>query len=279
MKKYALVIAACGFSLMAVAQNDSIASKKSDTLRVGNMLIIKKEWHQHVPKTEHYRKPVRKKHSHDNTNWLIFDLGLNQLHDLTSYPITQPTNPAIRVAPGATEDWFDMNNKKSINVNIWLFMQRISLVKNVLNFKYGLGLELNNYRYTQPIRFQPDPARVYYVYPYQYTIRKNKLAADYLTIPLMLNVNFKPKDKDQGFGFSAGLSAGYLYSSRQKLITSAEGKEKVRDDLGLRPLKLSYIAELHLGPVKLYGSLATQSMFRNGLDQIPYNVGFRFSYW
>ena len=272
MKKHTLVAAACAFSLMAIAQNDSTRSKKTDTLRIGNMLIIKKEWHRQVPKTECCRLTARKKHSSDNTNWLIVDLGVNQIHDLTSYP-------AIRVAPGATEDWFDRNDKKSINVNLWLFMQRISIVKNVLNLKYGLGLELNNYRYTQPIRFQPDPARVYYVYPYQYTIRKNKLAADYLTIPLMLNVNFKPKDKDRGFGFSAGLSAGYLYSSRQKLVTSVGGKEKVRDDLGLRPIKLSYIAELNLGPVKLYGSLATQSMFRNGLDQTPYNVGFRFSYW
>ena len=40
MKKHTLVAAACAFSLMAIAQNDSTRSKKTDTLRIGNMLII-----------------------------------------------------------------------------------------------------------------------------------------------------------------------------------------------------------------------------------------------
>jgi hypothetical protein len=47
----------------------------------------------------------------------------------------------------------------------------------------------------------------------------------------------------------------------------------------LRPFKISYIAELQLGPVKVYGSMATESMFEKGLDQTPFNVGLRFSNW
>ena len=46
--------------------------------------------------------------------------------------------------------------------------------------------------------------------------KKNKLAADYLTVPLMVNFNFTPERRN-GFGFSAGVSAGYLYSARQKV--------------------------------------------------------------
>jgi hypothetical protein len=94
---------------------------------------------------------------------------------------------------------------------------------------------------------------------------------------MMLNFNFTPHRK-KGFGFSIGASAGYLYASRQKTITNTDGKQKTRDDFDLRPWKLSYIAELNMGWVKLYGSLASQSMFEKGLDQTPYNFGFRLGY-
>ena len=109
---------------------------------------------------------------------------------------------------------------------------------------------------------------------------KNKLAADYVTVPLMLNFNFTPNNENwKTFGLSVGMSAGYLYSSRQKYISDETGKEKTKGNLGLEPFKLSYIAELQMGPIKLYGSLASQTMFKDGLDQKPYNVGLRFSNW
>jgi hypothetical protein len=94
----------------------------------------------------------------------------------------------------------------------------------------------------------------------------------------MLNFDFTPHRR-QGFGLSVGASAGYLYSSRQKVITDEDGKQKKHDDFDLNPWKISWIAELQLGPVKLYGSYATQSMFKKGLDQVPYTVGIRLSNW
>jgi hypothetical protein len=160
-------------------------------------------------------------------------------------------------------------------VNILLFMQRLNVIKHVVNLKYGFGIELNNYRYRDDIKYLTDPTRVI-MNTVSYS--KNKLAADYFTIPLMLNFNFTPHLRE-GFGFSVGASANYLYSSRQKLISNEFGKQKTHDDFDLNPWKISWIAELLLGPVKLYGSYATQSMFKKGLDQVPYTVGIRLSNW
>jgi hypothetical protein len=56
-------------------------------------------------------------------------------------------------------------------------------------------------------------------------------------------------------------------------------KEKIRNDFDLKPWKLSYVGELLLGPVKLYGSYALDNMWDKGLDHTPYNVGFRLSNW
>ena len=156
-------------------------------------------------------------------------------------------------------------------------MQRRNLIEHVVNLKYGIGLELNNYRYDEPVLYDKN-TNTFNKDTRHY--RKNKLATDYLTVPVMLNFNFTPKnDNSKSFGFSAGVSAGYLYSSRQKTITSEDGKEKIHDDFWLNPFKISYIAELQLGPVKLYGSLATKSMFKKGLDQTPYTLGIRMSNW
>lgn len=266
---------------LATAQQDSTHSPKTDTLHIGSMIIIKRPGKilgEHKPAPQ---KPA--KTDNVTTNWMVLDLGVSQFTDNTNYSSSAIQNPFTGFAPGSSQDWFKLRNNKSVNVNIWFFLQKIALIKKespVVSLKYGLGLELNNYRYSRPIWFETSPTRVVQRIPVsQYTYSKNKLAADYLTVPLMLHVNLTPKKKKDGFGFSAGVSAGYLYSSRHKTITNTEGKQKTRDDFDLRPWKLAYTGELQLGPIKLYGSVATQSMFRKGLDHTPYQVGFRFSYW
>ncbi len=102
-------------------------------------------------------------------------------------------------------------------------MQKLNITKHVLNLKYGLGVELNNYRFdNERVQIQEDPTRFVINNDWQ-GFKKNKLAADYVTVPLMLNVNLTPK-RSRGFGFSGGVSAGYLYSARQK---TKDGDNKV----------------------------------------------------
>ena len=156
-------------------------------------------------------------------------------------------------------------------------MQRFNIIKHVVNLKYGVGLELNNYHFDdEKIRFNKNPTMV--IKDADLTdASKNKLAADFLTVPMMLNFNFTPNRKN-GFGISGGISAGYLYSARQKIKIN-DDKDKVRNDFDLKRWKLSYVGELLLGPVKIYGSYAMDNMWDKGLDQTPYNVGLRLSNW
>ena len=39
----------------------------------------------------------------------------------------------------ANKDNLKLRTIKSVNVNIWFFMQRLNLIKHVVNLKYGLG--------------------------------------------------------------------------------------------------------------------------------------------
>lgn len=276
MKRIFTLLAGICLATSTFAQTDSTKNSTGDTIRVGSMIIIKRgdgntKDNNQVQITRRYKS----KPKNITTNWWIVDLGINQINDKTNYA----SAAAQAFAPGANEDWFDLRNGKSINVNIWFFMQRLNVISHVVNLKYGMGLELNNYRFSAPTKFNENPTQVVQIPSSQYTFSKNKLAADYLTVPMMLNFNFTPGKKNNGFGFSAGVSAGFLYSSRQKTITSTQGKQKFKDDFDLRPWKLSYIGEVQLGPIKLYGSMATQSMFKKGLDHTPYNVGLRLSNW
>jgi hypothetical protein len=261
------------------AQTDSTVKPAPDTITVGGMVIIRDK--NSKPEPDNNKTTIRipgrhrdtDKPSNLSTNWLILDLGFSNYNDKTDYSSAE----AQAFAPLGTKDRFKLRTGKSRSVNIWFFMQRFNLVKHTLNLKYGLGLELNNYHYDNTqIRFEKKPV-THIVFLPDGDVHKNKLAADYLTVPLMLNFNFTPR-REKGFGFSAGISAGYLYSSRQKIKDDGD-VDKTKGDLGLDSWKLSYVGELLLGPVKLYGSYAFKTMWDKGLDQVPYNVGFRISSW
>ena len=102
---------------------------------------------------------------------------------------------------------------------------------------------------------------------------KVKLAADYITVPMMLNLNTSP-EKSNGLRLSAGVSAGFLYSSRFKTKEGGD-IDKIRSDFDLEPFKFSWVGELGLGPITLYTNFAMNNMWNKGLDMRPYNVGIR----
>ena len=211
----------------------------NDTIRIGGITIIRKagtktgKWC--MTKNTKCEQPSSDKPTNLTTNWWIFDFGFSSYSDKTNYA----SIAAQAYAPGSNETWFDLKDGKSRNVNVWFFMQKLNVIKHVVNLKYGLGLELNNYHYKRPIRYDANPPAVPNAPVVSLdgtagrTYKKNKLAADYLTVPMMLNLNFTPKRK-KGFGFSAGVSVGYLYSARNKTNTSDEGKKKAKDDFTWR---------------------------------------------
>jgi Outer membrane protein beta-barrel domain len=284
MKKIFTTALALYLGMAAIAQSDSTKPQSPDTIKIGNIIIIKKNDGKTIEKKEdnddddrgvsvEIKKRKSYKPSNISTNWWIMDLGFANVNDQTNYAAISGPNGYF---PGGSKTVMSVRNGKSVNVNIWIFMQRINLVDHVVNLKYGLGLELNNYRYQNNIRYRYEPTD--FIDRDSVSFSKNKLAADYITLPVMLNFNLTPKKKNS-IGLSAGVSAGYLYNARQKLISGQRGKEKIKNDFNLNPWKLSAIGELNLGVVRFYGSYALNDMFQSGLDQTPYNVGIRFSSW
>ena len=289
MKKLILLLATAAICLNLTAQE--VPEKKDgdkDTIRVGGMIIVKKGKKSGDASVKISSDKSKKKKRNISTNWGIVDLGFANYSDNTnyanagSYLVNRPGYPAL------DKNDFKLKTGKSINVNIWFFMQRLNLVKHHLHLKYGLGVELNNYRYTSDINYNEDGLVPYtantqtnapFIFRDSISFSKNKLAADYATIPVMLNFVTNADERKNRFSLSLGVSAGYLYNQRNKQVSKERGKLKNRGDYGLERFKFSYVAELGLGPVMLYGSYSPKSMYEKSLDIRPFNVGFRFSYW
>lgn len=287
MKRLVCAAACLLVAGMSFAQTDT-TSKNTDTVKVGNFVIIKKkgnassdaeEVHNKVKDYYSYyieRTPRKKRNV--TTNWLIFDLGFANFRDNTDYAYAQQGSyfKVLRPADGpVNKNSYILNTGKSSNVNIWFFIQKLNVSKHVLNLKYGLGLEMYNYRYDTRLSYRRDPEP--FVFNDSISFTKNKLYVEYLTIPLMININTAP-DHRNSFSFSVGASAGYLTSSRNKQISGERGKQKIKGDFNFEPWRLALITEMGLGPIRLYGSYSLNRLQKDvtRVEQYPYAIGIRF---
>ena len=283
------------------AQTDTTGTQKSDTVRVGNFIIIKEKKDNNSPADTTNDKDITVKihignnsnnndngdYSNDNnsenkrskttsTNYFILDLGFANFRDKTDYGAA---SAYLNTQGGAafTSNDLDLNTGKSTNVNFWLFMQKLNVSNHVANLKYGLGIEMYNFRYKNNISYTDKPPSILRD---SVNFSKNKLFVDYITVPLLLNLDPTP-DKRKGFSLSAGVSAGYKIGSRNKQISGERGKQKTQGDFNLDPWRFAYVAEIGLGPVRLYGSYSINALHQGetGLKQYPYVVGLRLSNW
>ncbi len=286
MKKTLLVWTAMLFAGIAMAQTDSTVTTKDkvDTIRIGGMIIIKKkgdnrsdsasdrdfniEWNRH-----------RKRNKNVETYYMVMDFGFANFTDKTNYTSADARSYAKTVRPGEapfTSSDFKLRNFKSNNFNLWFFIQKRNLINHVLNVKYGLGIETNNYHWENDLSFVKGTLP--YVFRDSVSFSKNKLALDYLTVPVMLNINTNPK-KSKSLSMSFGASFGYLYSGRTKQKSDQKGKQKVKSAFDTKDWKMSLVGELGIGPLKLYGSYVPKNIFDRGLDFRPYNIGVRLGGW
>ncbi|ATL46784.1 hypothetical protein COR50_06115 [Chitinophaga caeni] len=307
-RKILLVLIGIMMSLAAAAQ------VTSDTLQIRGLIIVRNKDTRNrnsfkMFNDTTYMRNKLKKNLH--TRWFVFDIGFNNYTDRSNYgeafamamypsasyiPTYSYLNdragngqqfrydytgvglntfaPRSASAP-LTPSEFKLITGKSININVWLIMQRLNMYKHKLNLVYALGLEMNNYRYARNISYVPG-------YPTQIIrdtldFSKNKLYAGYLSIPLMLNFNSNPTRPGRAFEASFGIMGGYLVKARTKQISKEYGKVKTNDEFNLNKWKLSLTSELGYGPVKLYGNFALTPLHDYGLEQYPFSIGFRFN--
>jgi len=291
--------------------NDTVLTG-SDTLKIGSILIVNKKEAEAPnfktvikigdasygrPKEGEYGwikgdfKKTRieinntpKKLKNIETNWWILDLGFANFIDkspnlmwLAANPNSPSIYPITYPGPLMSPENFSLINRKSTNVNIWVVSQKLNLYQHKINLKYGLGVEMFNFRFNKSISFREDIVSnvKYDVIPFT----KNKLLVKYLTVPVQINFSPNPYNK-KAFYASIGMSAGYLWNAKNKQISGERGKEKFRGNFNLNDWRIATIGELGIGSLRLYGSFANTNLFdinQRILDMQPFAVGLRFS--
>lgn len=275
----ALMVAGSGIAQTDTTKtNNDASTKKTDTIKVGNFIIIKKAKDENGTTSRQVTVERKaKKQTNLSTNWFIFDLGFANVNDQTNYAGADAASylRAVGTQGAPTKDELKLIPGKSSNVNIWIVMQKLKMAKGYINLKYGVGLEMFNLRYDSKINYEKGVSP--YIFRDSINFSKNKLYGSYLTVPVMLNFNATPGKK--GFSLSAGISAGYLIASRDKQKSGERGKVKTKGNLGLEKFRIAYIGELGLGPIRLFGSYSLTNLYEKGLEQYPYSFGIRFSNW
>lgn len=269
-------------SVYIKSNKDTLFSVNDDTVRVGRINIIKsqegdvkKDWESILEDGDFDNTHIKierapKKLSNVSTNWWIFDLGFTNYEDKT-------INNAGQIGSIPNSSYLKLNNMKSSNVNIWIVQQKVNLYRHYLNLKYGVGIEMYNFRFEQPISFRKDPNDAIFIDNVKFS--KDKLFVEYLSIPIQLNFQSNPSN-NRSFYASIGMSTGYLIQSHTKQISEERGKKKVNGNFNLNNLKMSTIGELGIGSIRLYGSYNMTNLFDKNLtslDLIPYAIGVRFS--
>jgi hypothetical protein len=279
MKKGLQFIFFCLISLQLFAQND--------TIKIGQLLISKPEsksnlsWEEIIKKKELKGLKVNFKKSNNNfkqleTSWFAFDLALVNYLDETKYAENKSlSNPAI--GQPLSKFKMQLNNGKSTNINIWVVQQKYRLKNPAFYLKYGLGLEMFNFRYEYGINFRKNESMFIYLSDESY--EKNKLFTSYLSAPVQFGYDFKLKN-DKILGVSGGLVTGYLFKSYNKQINRELGKEKYKSNFSLRDMRLAGIFEIRIDKLKFFGTASLQNMLdkmNTNQSLYPYSFGLRFS--
>ena len=268
-------------------RKDTFLSVNDDTVRLGRLNIIKsqdsnhkKDWESMIEDGDFDNTRISierapKKLKNVTTNWFSFDLGY------ANYTDESPQMAYLAIYP-PSKYWVNsgslkLDNRKASNFNIWIVQQKLNVYQHKINLKYGVGFEMFNFRFEQPVSFRNEPGKTLYMDDVNFT--KNKLFVKYLTVPVQLNFQPSPYSR-KGFYASIGLSAGYLVDARNKQISPERGKQKYDGTFELNNLRLATIGELGIGGIRLYGSYGSINLFdknQSSFSLFPYALGLRFS--
>lgn len=206
------------------------------------------------------------------SHWNGFEIGFNQLLVKDKFSTNIPEG----------YDFLELNSGKSINVNINLFSHDFPLYKRYVMFTTGIGLTLNNYRFSSDKTLLSDTNRTVASYDYdknneRINYKKNKLAVNYITIPLLIQFNSRLEFK-KSIHVATGLLFSYKYNSHLKLVYTEDGnkeKSKRHDEFNIQPFRYDATFRIGYQSYTLYASYALNTLFKEnrGPSLHPFQVG------
>ncbi len=240
------------------------------TIRVGrrNIEIIEKDNRTYVnvirEEGDEYNHCWRKERKTFNGHWSGFEIGVNGFYDTDYGMYSDPGN-----------DFMDLNQPNSLEVNINFVEYNIALVPHRLGIVSGLGLQYNNYKFDNPITIDKGDDGIIEWLPVDETnFKKSKLTVSYLTLPIMLEWQIPVNDRSNYFFVSGGMVGGLNLGSHTKIKTN-NTKSKDKGSFNINPFKYSAIARIGLRDFSIYATYSLSSLFKDdkGPELFPFTIG------
>ncbi|MBI4646052.1 MAG: hypothetical protein HY738_05500 [Bacteroidia bacterium] len=244
--------------IIIIDQNDEIAAIEEDTT-VYDFNIDEES--QDTCETEHF-----------SGHWFGVDIGLNNFVN-SSYELALPK--------GA--EYLELNTGKSWGVGVNILEKSFNIYQEQMGFVTGIGFEFNNYRFSKNITLLSGNDTLSYVND---TIKyiKNKLAATYVTVPLLFEVQIPlGVEEDNNLHFAIGGIGAIKIGSHLKQVFVENGIEltdKVSDDFHLNMFRYGLTARLGYEGVNLFANYYISPLFEgnNNPELYPFTVGFSVTF-
>lgn len=235
-----------------------------------------------------HRKYKRKYNGH----WAGFDIGFNGY-----------VTPDFNMKFKPEDEYLDLRMEKSVVVNINFFEQNIPIARSKkFGATTGLGLNLPNYRFRRATHLSSDSSELIGYIAEGISVRKTKLSAMYLTLPVLFEYQTNSRHKKNSFHIGAGVIVGARLMSWTKVYYNEQNKEfflnrydpgtgqyerefvttspgypkvKEKDDWFLRPFKFDATLRIGWGCINLWATYSFNSMFRDGRgpEVYPWSAG------
>jgi hypothetical protein len=216
-----------------------------------------------IEKDENERGWRRGKHF--DGHWSGFELGFNGLAN-KDYSLYPPTDA----------DFMELDQPKSMEVNLNFLEYNILLNDNSIGLVTGMGFSMNNYRFDNDLTIAKGTNGN--VEPRYATeeekMEKSKLTVSYLTVPLLLEFQIPVNGRSNRLFISAGLIGGINLGSHTK-IKYDDSKEKERGSFNINPFKCSATVRAGLKDLSLYASYGLTPLFKEdkGPELFPFSIG------
>jgi hypothetical protein len=266
---------------------DAIVIHESDDsgkVKIGNRVIIIDEDGDVTTRRYHKEK--------FNGHWAGFDIGLNGY-----------VTPDFNMSFPKEYEYLDLRMEKSVAINLNFLEQNIPFGHSQkIGMVTGLGLSFNNYRFMKPTRLSMDSSYLIGYLDEDISIRKSKLSAMYLTLPVLLEFQTAPIYHKNGFHINAGMIIGARLCSHTKKyynelnepfsvtqynpetgqydvvytsVSPENPKTHVYGDWFLQPFKFDATVRVGWNFLNFWATYSVNSMFRKdkGPELYPWSAG------
>ena len=241
-----------------------------------------------------WKKCKRKKF---NGNWGGVDIGLNGY-----------LTPDFNMNFDDADDYLSLRMEKSINLNLNIYEQNIALNKGKnMGLVTGIGLSWNNYRFSRSSYLTPDSSSILGYYMDGVSVRKTKLTAMYITVPIFFEIQSKHERRIHQFHFAVGGLISARVSTHTKVyfneankpydlldpvtgnvvatsISPSGGSRNIVKNFNsfhLAPFKFDASVRFGYGIINLYATYSLNTMFQKnrGPELYPFSAGITLVGW